>query len=352
MTLLSMLVFKPASVYQPRNVTENIFLDGMSMLFLTGIVPCFGTISEKIMVVLGLVLWLISGLEPGPAITILLTLSSVMKNNIRACNMAKSFFDIDKRNLWTEITKLRGKTCNLPSSIDREHGERAITELFANKYENLYKSVPYDKDDMCKLKQQIDDSIRCHDIHMCQSHNVNVQDVIGMTSLLKSHKHDGNKGHYTNHITNGTTRLHCYISLLFQSMISHGFVPDDFLLSTIVPIPKNKRKSLNKSDNYRAIALSVLGKLLDKILLEKCQDVFNISIYQYGFKKGHSNGQCTFVVNETIQYYLNNKSNIYATLLDASQAFDRLEYVKLFRVILSKGISVGIKRYVRYICVL
>ena len=82
------------------------------------------------------------------------------ENNIRACNMAKSFFDIDKRNFWTEIKKLRGKTCNLPSSIDGEHGERAITELFANKYENLYKSVPYDKDDMCKLKQEIDDSIR------------------------------------------------------------------------------------------------------------------------------------------------------------------------------------------------
>ena len=50
------------------------------------------------------------------------------ENNIRACNMAKSFFDIDKRNFWTEIKKLRGKTCNLPSSIDGEHGERAITE--------------------------------------------------------------------------------------------------------------------------------------------------------------------------------------------------------------------------------
>ena len=49
---------------------------------------------------------------------------------------------------------------------------------------------------MYKLKQEIDDSIRRHDIHMCESHNVNVQDVIGMTSQLKSHKHDGNKGHY------------------------------------------------------------------------------------------------------------------------------------------------------------
>ena len=89
--------------------------------------------------------------------------------------MAKSLFNINKRNFWTEIKKLHGKTCNLPSSVGREHSERAITELFANKYENLYKSVPCDKDDMFKLEQEIDDSIRCHDIHMYESHNVNVQ---------------------------------------------------------------------------------------------------------------------------------------------------------------------------------
>ena len=74
-----MLVYKPVSVYQPRNVTEHIFRDGMSKLFLTGIVPYVGTISGRLMVVRGLVLWLISGLEPGPAITILLKVSSVME---------------------------------------------------------------------------------------------------------------------------------------------------------------------------------------------------------------------------------------------------------------------------------
>ena len=51
------------------------------------------------------------------------------------------------------------------------------------------------------------------------------------------------------------------------------------ILSTIVSIPKNKRKSLNCSDYYRAIDLiSVIGKLLDHILLGKCNDLFkNIS---------------------------------------------------------------------------
>ena len=117
-------------------------------------------------------------------------------------------------------------------------------------------------------------------------------------------------------------------------MLSHGCVPNDFLLSTLVPIPKNKRKSINKSENYRAIALSsILGKLLDNILLVNCSQhgqVFETSELQYGFKD-----QFTFVVNEVIQHYTNNNSNVYLTLIDASKAFDRVQYVKLFKLLLS-----------------
>jgi len=42
------------------------------------------------------------------------------------------------------------------------------------------------------------------------------------------------------------------------------------LLLTLVPIPKNRKISVNDSNNYRAIALGgVIGKVIDNILLEK-----------------------------------------------------------------------------------
>ena len=40
---------------------------------------------------------------------------------------------------------------------------------------------------------------------------------------------------------------------------------------------------------------------------------------------------CTFTVKETIQYYLQNGSNVHAALLDATKAFDRINFCKLFR---------------------
>ena len=51
---------------------------------------------------------------------------------------------------------------------------------------------------------------------------------------------------------------------------------------------------------------------------------------QFAFKEKSSTTQCTFAVNETISYYLNNGSNVHAILLDATKAFDRISFIKLF----------------------
>ena len=43
------------------------------------------------------------------------------------------------------------------------------------------------------------------------------------------------------------------------------------------------------------------------------------------------------MVLETIQYYKSKGSNVHALLLDASKAFDRVNYIKLFDKLLNKG---------------
>lgn len=126
--------------------------------------------------------------------------------------------------------------------------------------------------------------------------------------------------------------------MLSTSLIRHGFSPDGLCLATIIPIPKNARKSLNDSDNYRGIALSsVIGKMIDWVILNNNCDILRTSDLQFAYKSQHSTVQCTFLANEVIQYYRNGGGNVYALLLDASKAFDRIEYVKLFKLLLQKG---------------
>ena len=53
-------------------------------------------------------------------------------------------------------------------------------------------------------------------------------------------------------------------------MFYHGHTHADLLKSTIVSIPKDNKKSLSGSDNYRGISLfNSLGKLFDHIILLK-----------------------------------------------------------------------------------
>jgi hypothetical protein len=55
------------------------------------------------------------------------------------------------------------------------------------------------------------------------------------------------------------------------------------------------------SINYRSIALcSIIGKLIDPVLLNKLADTLVTSDLQSGLKKGHSTSMCTQLLKETV----------------------------------------------------
>ena len=62
--------------------------------------------------------------------------------------------------------------------------------------------------------------------------------------------------------------------MLFNCMVMHGVSAASLGAAVLVPIPKDKRKGLSTSDNYRAIALSSpICKLFDIILINKYQQI-------------------------------------------------------------------------------
>jgi len=67
---------------------------------------------------------------------------------------------------------------------------------------------------------------------------------------------------------------------------------------------------------------------------------------QFGFKaKSSTNlGLCTFVLKEALSYYATNQSNVFCTFLDATKAFDRIDYCKLFRLLLKRDLPACILR--------
>ena len=69
-------------------------------------------------------------------------------------------------------------------------------------------------------------------------------------------------------------------------MLTHGVAPAGLLLSTLVPIPKNKRGNKSDSKNYRQIVISsLLGKLFDIIVLEEQHHSLITDELQFDFKR-------------------------------------------------------------------
>ena len=68
------------------------------------------------------------------------------------------------------------------------------------------------------------------------------------------------------------------------------------------------------------------------MLTEQCNSL-KTDNFQFGFKKHLYTVICTALLIETIEYYIENGSDCYLVLLDASKAFDRVEYVKLFNTL-------------------
>ena len=142
-----------------------------------------------------------------------------------------------------------------------------------------------------------------------------VHDVMNAVTHLKDSISDGYEGLSSDHFIHGNRHLYVSLSILFTLFLRHGFSPNSMILGTMIPILKDKKKSLCKSSNYRAIALSsIFSKILDWIILIKEEHSLCSSELQFGFKKGLSTAQCTFSMPENIEYYNVNKSGVLITI--------------------------------------
>ena len=167
---------------------------------------------------------------------------------------------------------------------------------------------------------------------------------------LNKGKSDGDCGLISDHIINASVTCQVMLSILFSSILSHSYVPHHMLVSTIVSIPKNIRGNLGNSDNYRGISLcSSLCKLLDIIIIDLYGDALVSSDLQFAFKKNHSTSICTSILKETVSHYLVRGSSVFSCYVDASKAFDKVNIVKMFRMLLKRKIPVYILNVLLYL---
>ena len=147
-------------------------------------------------------------------------------------------------DFWKEIRKVKGNGDSLPSVIDNMSNDEDISDLFAKKYDQLYNSVSFDQNNMSILKDKIDELI---DETPNAYPHVSVDGVVRGIAQTKRNKKDSKSRPilYTYHFINSNLQLRVFLSMLFSSLIVHGFTPNDFNEATIFPLIKKNPANLS-----------------------------------------------------------------------------------------------------------
>ena len=95
-------------------------------------------------------------------------------------------------SFWSEIKKIKGKSYNLPLSVDGVSRKSNIANLLSEKYKKLFSSASYDKVQMSQIKQKhrkYTGSVLCNCTHgSCYNkHCISVSDIC---YSIKQLKHD------------------------------------------------------------------------------------------------------------------------------------------------------------------
>ena len=231
-------------------------------------------------------------------------------------------------NVIKELKKQNPTSQPHISSMDGNTGDQNITNHFCDTYKHLYqKHGPSDS-----LNSQIN-------ILNANLNNDSYSEVDKLTSgivyqafkTLKSCKNDNIYNFKSDAFINGKDILVNDFTLLFKSFLVHGFTPRNILTSSLQPIIKDKLASKCVSSNYRAIGgSSMILKLFDIIILNIFGDSLTLAEEQFGFQRKSSTTLCSWTVKETINYFLNRDTPVFACFLDMSKAFDLVNYDKLF----------------------
>ena len=83
------------------------------------------------------------------------------------------------------------------------------------------------------------------------------------------------------HIVYAHPSVIVHLTHLFNMIIIHGHVPDDFGKGIVIPLVTDKAGDLSDSDNYSP----TISKVFEICLLDKCAHFIQSHDLQLGFKK-------------------------------------------------------------------
>ena len=247
--------------------------------------------------------------------------------------------------LFKEVKALRRSPPVVATSIDGV--TENVPDHFANLYSNLYNSAD-DTAEFERVHQDIKSAVNISDMEKVQS--ITPQLIKEATGKLKPGKSDPVYNFSSDCFKNADDSLFKHLSYILKSCVVHSHVSQVLLLSTLVPLIKDKLGNINSSKNYRSVAISsILLKLFDWVVILLEGDAIKLHELQFAYQEQCSTVMCTWAALETIDYFLRNGSEVYTCATDMSKAFDLTLHSLMFRKMFSAGMSAILIRLLMYV---
>ena len=249
----------------------------------------------------------------------------------------------DSHSFWKQWRSIYSKKdSSFTPVVDNCSTKDEIANVFKNVFEK--NARPNNSEKVDELNRRFNQSYSDYENNHkekcdCGSFRISLSQVIDATCSMKSGKSADDDNVQAEHFLNAPLNLLNRITFLFNSMLTHAFVPKEFRLGSIIPIVKDSRGRRDDSNNYRGITISpILSKLFEHVLKDGFADHLHTSSYQFGFKAKNSTNHALFCLKQTMNHYIDHGSRVYCTFLDASKAFDRLVHSGLFIKLMERNI--------------
>lgn len=250
--------------------------------------------------------------------------------------LSQLYLKKDITKFWKKWNSRFLKHDSVPTSVNGCTKDADIAEEFSKSFSNVY----FDSYSDGKLFSEC--LLKLRDNISSEKNNYNLFDIADIQfglDQLKIGKACGFDGISKEHIMYCHPSALVHLNLLFNMIYNHGFVPDDFGKGITIPLVKDKSRDVGNVDNYRAITISpLISKLFEYCVLYKYDFLLTSTDLQFGFKQKSSCTQALFLLRQVAEYFVEHGSNVYIASLDASKAFDRVNHVKLFNVLLDRGV--------------
>lgn len=181
---------------------------------------------------------------------------------------------------------------------------------------------------------------------------ITVAEINAAYKSLKDGKAPGSDGIPTEFYKYGTPELTKMLEALFNNVLEHGVVPQQFKEALIFPVFKKGCRS--QPSNYRGISfLNGSYKVFTTVLQKRLTSWININSllkeFQAGFRSGYSTVDQIFVLKSIAEAYAAQRKKLYVFFVDFRAAFDSINRGSLMYKLFAKGMSKKFGRVIQNI---